>query len=91
MSETVNEPVSTRSPLSISAFRAVWITNLVSNLGNAIQMVGASWLMTSLTPSSTFVALVQSATCLPILLLSLWSGAFADNRSCRIVMIWGNL
>ncbi len=60
---------------------------MASNFGGLIQSVGASWLMTSLTPSSQMVALVQASTALPILLLSLWSGAVADNLDRRRVML----
>jgi MFS family permease len=75
------------SPLSFPVFRAVWIASMASNFGGLIQSVGASWLMTSLTPSSQMVALVQASTALPILLLSLWSGAVADNLDRRRVML----
>ena len=75
------------SPLGIPIFRTVWIASLVSNLGGLIQSVGASWLMTSLTPSPTLVALVQASTTLPIMLLSLPAGALADNAEQRKVMI----
>ncbi len=75
------------SPLSVPVFRAVWIASMASNFGGLIQAVGASWLMTSLTPSSQMVALVQASTALPILLLSLWSGAVADNLDRRRVML----
>lgn len=78
---------SSKSPLSFPVFRAVWIATLASNFGGLIQSVGASWLMTSLTPSSQMVALVQASTALPILLLSLLSGAVADNLDRRRVML----
>ncbi|SNS16265.1 Predicted arabinose efflux permease, MFS family [Sphingomonas laterariae] len=60
---------------------------MASNFGGLIQSVGASWLMTSLAPSPALVALVQSSTTLPIMLLSLWAGAVADNLDRRIVML----
>lgn len=75
------------SPLAVPVFRAVWIASMASNFGGLIQSVGASWLMTSLTSSSQMVALVQASTALPILLLSLWSGAVADNLDRRRVML----
>ena len=69
-------------------FRAVWLSSMASNFGGLIQSVGASWMMTSLASSSQIVALVQASTTLPIMLLSLWAGAIADNLDRRIVMIW---
>lgn len=76
-----------KSPLSFPVFRAVWIASMASNFGGLIQSVGAAWLMTSLTHSPQMVALVQASTSLPILLLSLWSGAVADNVDRRRLML----
>jgi MFS family permease len=75
------------SPLRHSAFRAVWLAFLISNLGGLIQSVGAAWLMTSLTGSAGLVALVQASTALPIMLFSLAAGAIADNYDKRAVML----
>ncbi|MCF8708023.1 MFS transporter [Rhizorhapis sp. SPR117] len=80
-----NSPPS--SPLRIPIFRMVWIANLASNFGSLIQSVGASWMMVSLSGSATYIALVQSSTTLPIMLLALVAGAFADNLDRRIVML----
>lgn len=41
--------------------------------------VAAAWMMTSLTTSPIWVALVQTASTLPVFLLGLPSGALADN------------
>jgi MFS family permease len=83
-------PDSTRpvSPLAVPIFRNVWIANLASSFGGLIQSVGASWMMVSLASSPQFVALVQASTTLPIMLLSLWAGAVADNLDRRLVMLW---
>jgi MFS family permease len=76
-----------RSPMSIPTFRAVWLGGMISNLGAHIQAVGASWLMVSIGGSATLVALVQSSTALPFVLLSLWAGAMADNLDRRRLML----
>lgn len=68
-------------------FRSVWFANLVGNLGNLVQMVAASWLMTSIAPSAEMVALVVSANTLPILALALFAGALADIRDRRQIML----
>jgi MFS family permease len=75
------------SPLSIPIFRAIWTASLASNFGGLIQSVGAAWMMTSLSASPLLIALVPAATTLPIMLLSLWAGAVADNLDRRKVMI----
>ncbi|MET0363208.1 MAG: MFS transporter [Sphingobium sp.] len=75
------------SPLSLPIFRAIWVASLVSNFGGLIQSVGASWMMASLGASPEMIALVQTSTTLPIMLLSLWAGAIADNLDRRKVML----
>jgi MFS family permease len=68
-------------------FRAVWVGTALANLGALIQSVGASWLMISIARSPDMVVLVQAATALPVMLLSLTAGALADNRDRRLLML----
>ena len=75
------------SPMRYPVFRAVWLANLVANLGALIQSVGAAWLMISIAQSAEMVALVQASVALPVMLLSLFAGALADNRDRRLVML----
>ncbi len=78
---------ATLAPFKSRIFLAIWTASLISNLGSLIQAVGASWLMTSIAPSPDMVALVQASTALPILLLSLPSGAIADIWDRRSIML----
>jgi len=82
-----SDPSQAPSPLSIPIFRAIWWASLASNFGGLIQSVGAQWMMTSLSASPQMIALVPAATTLPIMLLSLWAGAVADNSDRRVVML----
>lgn len=66
------------SPLRHSMFRAMWIASVVSNVGTWMHTVAAAWLMTTMAASPLLVALVQTATTLPIFLLGLPAGAAAD-------------
>lgn len=66
------------SPFRIPVFRALWIATLASNIGTWMHDIGAGWLMTSLSPSPVMVAMVQTATTLPVFLLALPAGALAD-------------
>jgi MFS family permease len=75
------------SPLRYPVFRAVWIATGLANLGALIQSVGAAWLMISIARSPDMVVLVQAATALPVMLLSLFAGALADNRDRRLMML----
>ena len=79
--------VSALSPFSYPIFRRVWSASMVSNFGGLIQSVGASWMMISLAQSADMVALVQASVTLPIMLLSLFAGAIADNLDRRKVML----
>ena len=81
------DSIKVASPLTVPIFRDVWVANLVSNFGGLIQSVGASWMMVSLASSPQLVALVQTSATLPIMLLSLWAGAVADNLDRRLVML----
>ncbi|MGH9750888.1 MAG: MFS transporter [Candidatus Polarisedimenticolia bacterium] len=84
-----NEPVpSSWAPLARPVFRALWLAAAGSYLGTWIQDVGAAWLMTSLSPSPFMVALVQSATTLPIFFLALPAGALADVLDRRRLLLF---
>ncbi len=75
------------SPLGEPIFRALWIAAVASNIGTWMQNVGAAWLMTSLAPSPTMVALVQAATSLPVVLVALPAGALADIIDRRALLL----
>src|SRR5438132_6472278 len=75
------------SPLRHSVFRALWIVTIVSNIGTWMQNVAAAWLMTSLSHSSVMVALVQTATSLPVFFLALPAGALADVVDRRRLLL----
>ena len=66
------------SPLRHPLFRAMWIASVASNVGTWMHTVAAGWLMTRLATSPLPVALVQTATTLPVFLISLPAGALAD-------------
>ena len=76
------------APLSQRTFRALWLANLVSDVGTAMHGVGAGWLMTELAPSPFMVALVQAATTLPMFLLLLPAGALGDILDRRRLLIF---
>jgi MFS family permease len=65
-------------PLRNTTFRNLLASNLVSDIGTFMQSVGAAWLMTSLTKSPLYIALIQTATALPFFLLALPSGSIGD-------------
>lgn len=78
---------NTLGPFQVRIFAAIWIATLISTFGSLIQGVGASWLMLSIAPSADMVALVQTSTTLPIMLLSLVAGAISDIWDRRRLML----
>ena len=66
------------APLATPTFRMLWLIWMAANTCMWMNDVAAAWLMTSLTTSPVLVALVQSASTLPVFLLGLPSGALAD-------------
>src|SRR5438309_2346041 len=75
------------SPLAVAAFRAIWIASVVSNVGTWMQNVGVAWLMTTLTPAPVLVALIQTATSLPVFLVGLPAGRWADLVDRRRLLL----
>ncbi|WP_126172507.1 MFS transporter [Altericroceibacterium xinjiangense] len=78
---------ATFRPLAYRAFLLILIGSLLSNFGNAIESVGAAWQLTATGQPADVIALVQTATNLPIMLLALPAGAWADMFDRRIVML----
>ncbi|HZY19084.1 MAG TPA: MFS transporter [Ramlibacter sp.] len=84
--------VSAFGPLGIPVFRMLWFTWLAANTTMWMNDVAAAWLMTSIAPSPLWVALVQSASTLPVFFLGLPSGALADildrRRYFMVTQFW---
>src|SRR6202451_1760428 len=82
-------PASTGAwhPLRNPLFRNLLIADLVSDIGTFMQTVGAAWLMTTLTRSTTYVALIQTASALPFFLLALPAGSIGDIIDRRKVIL----
>ena len=75
------------APLAIPVFRALWIAVLVSNIGSWMQTVGAQWLLVDEHAAPVVVALVQTASSLPVLLIGIPAGVvgeFVDRRRLLI-------
>lgn len=75
--------LSPLAPLRAPVFRMLWLTWVTANICMWMNDVAAAWLMTSLTRSPVPVALVQSASTLPVFFLGLPSGALADMLDRR--------
>src|SRR5689334_17343583 len=99
MSEQLPAPIppgleksSPWEPLRNRTFRMLWLVWLASNTCMWMNDVAAAWVMTSLTTSPTLIALVQTASSLPVFLLGLPSGALADildrRRYFMVTQFW---
>lgn len=79
-------------PLKHPVFRSLWCVWLFANLSMWMNDVAAAWMMTSLTQLPIWVALVQTASTLPVFLFGLPSGALADildrRRYFLITQFW---
>ncbi len=75
------------APLANRSFLAMWIANLMSNIGGWMQTTGAAWEMTSLTQEPIFVALLAAAGTLPMFLFCFFAGILADRFDRRRYII----
>ena len=78
---------ATFSPLAHRAFALILAGALLANFGNQIQAVGAAWLLTENGAPADVIALAQTATNLPIMLLALPAGAWADMFDRRGIIL----
>ena len=75
------------SPLRHLPFRQFYIGSAGAALGYTTQTTVVAWLMATLTPSALMVALVQTASTAPALLLGLFAGALADLVDRRRIIL----
>ena len=82
------EKQSSWAALSFPTYRTLWFATVASGVGNAMQAVGAGWLMTTMSPSPVLVSLVQAATMLPMFLLVLPAGVLGDIVDRRRLLLF---
>ncbi|GAA4459530.1 MFS transporter [Nibrella saemangeumensis] len=82
-----SEPVSIWTAFQTPVFRAIWLAAFVSNIGTWMQNMAGVWLLTTLSQSQVLVALMQTATSLPIFMLSIPAGALADLLDRRRLLL----
>src|SRR5215211_559734 len=66
------------SPLRHPSFRMFYAGSVAAALGYMMQATVAAWVMATLTPSPMMVALVQTASTAPALVIGLIAGTMAD-------------
>jgi MFS family permease len=80
------------APLRRGRFRALWATQLATQVVLWMQTVGAVTVLKDVGASAAVIALVQTAVTLPAVLFALLSGALADlvdrRRLLTLVQAW---
>ncbi len=87
MTRVVNAGRLTFAALSIANYRRYFAGQSISLIGTWMQMTAQSWLVFSLTHSSTKLGLIIALQTLPVLLLSPYGGVIADRIDKRRLMV----
>src|ERR1700757_769047 len=83
-----SDQVSAWTPLRNPVYRNLFIAQFVSNIGTLMQSVAAQWFLVERHSSATIVALVQTASLGPTLLLGLFAGVLADIFDRRRLLMF---
>ena len=75
---SVAQSSSAWAPLRRHVFRVLWIAQLGSNIGTWMQSVGAQWTVVHQPNAAALASIVQAASLLPVLFVSLPAGVLAD-------------
>jgi MFS family permease len=78
---------TTFASLSVANYRRYYAGQSISLIGTWMQMTAQSWLVLTLTHSSTAVGIVIALQTLPVLLLTPYGGVIADRSDKRRIMI----
>ncbi|MGO9384316.1 MAG: MFS transporter [Mycobacterium sp.] len=79
---------SARTPLRNRVFRNLFIAQFASNIGTWMQSVAAQWFLVEQHSTALIVALVQTASLGPTLLLGLFAGVLADLFDRRRLLMF---
>jgi MFS family permease len=83
-----SEQSSAWTPLRNRVFRYLFIAQFVSNIGTWMQSVAAQWFLVEKHSSDVIVALVQTASLGPTLVLGLFAGVLADLFDRRRLLMF---
>lgn len=75
------------APLRVTLFRALWTASLISSIGGWMQTVGAQWFLVENHSDAALVALIQTASSAPFLLLGIPSGVLGELVNRRTLLI----
>src|SRR5690606_2558188 len=81
---------ATLSPFAVfktRRFRAMWLAQLVSTVGDSLDDIAAAILVYRVTGSALSVGLVLMATAAPALLVGLFAGVVVDRYDRKRIMV----
>ena len=87
MTRVVRAGRVTFAALSVPNYRRYYAGQSISLIGTWMQMTAQSWLVFSLTHSSTALGVIVALQTLPVLLLGPYGGVIADRVDKRRLMI----
>ena len=81
------------APLKVKLFRALWTASLISSIGGWMQTVGAQWFLVENHSDAVLVALIQTASAAPFLILGIPSGVLGEfvNRRSLLIIVQASL
>ncbi|NRQ30739.1 MFS transporter [Nonomuraea sp. NN258] len=88
--ELVKRHLVDTAPLSVPAYRRLWMGQAFSHVGVAVTVVAVSQQVWELTGSSLWVGLLGLANLVPLVVFGLWGGAVADAMDRRKLLITGS-
>jgi MFS family permease len=91
MTVAASSPSSAWAPLRRPVFRALWLAQLGSNVGTWMQSVGAQWTVVHQPNAAALASIVQAASLLPVLFVSLPAGVLADVLDRRRLIAMATL
>ena len=81
------------APLKVKLFRALWTASLISSIGGWMQTVGAQWFLVESHSDAALVALIQTASAAPFLILGIPAGVLGEfvNRRRLLIAVQSSL
>ncbi|WP_433296442.1 MFS transporter [Actinoplanes sp. CA-030573] len=79
-----------RRPLTIPAFRRLWVASAVSAVGGSFSVIAVPTQLFTRTGSSAVVGVSAAVSVCALVVSALWSGALADTMDRRRLLLAGN-
>ncbi|WP_238010532.1 MFS transporter [Dactylosporangium sp. AC04546] len=79
-----------RRPLTIPAFRRLWVASAVTAVGGSFSLIAVPTQLFTLAGSSAMVAVSAAVSLCTLIGSALWSGALADAMDRRRLLLAGN-